>query len=73
MVEKEKIGELKKVIEKSPIPIVNVVEEYPTSEIKWRSFTIRAENTVTGPFRALQLNPYNYSEGKTTTKSKEMK
>jgi hypothetical protein len=54
----EKKTELKNIIEKSPIPVVNVVEEDPSSEIKWRSFTIRAENTVTGPFRALQLNPY---------------
>ena len=65
----EKKKELEKIVKKSPVPIVNVVEEDPSSEIKWRSSTIRAEKTITGPFRALQINPYGYSEGKVTKKA----
>jgi hypothetical protein len=65
--------ELKKLVERSPIPTVNVVEEDPTSELKWRCLNLRAGNTITGPYRSLSLKPYNDSEGYVTKKSEARK
>lgn len=65
--------ELKKLFERSPQPVVNVVEEDPSSEIKWRCLNLRTSNTITGPYRSLSLKPYKNSEGYVTKKAEARK
>ena len=64
----KKLKVFKKIVEESPLPSVGIVEEDPTSDLKWRCLSLRAGHSITGPYRSLSLKPNRDSEGIVTKK-----
>jgi len=65
--------ELKREIEASRMPKINIVEEDATSQGKWKSLSLRAGRDIVGPYRSIQLSPYPTSEWKIVRKSSAKK
>lgn len=61
--------DLKKLVDGSRIPTVSTVE----IDGRFKALSLRAGNSVTGPYRALKLTPYYSSDARVTSLEKAMK
>lgn len=65
----ELTADLKKRVAESRIPTVDVVEV----DGRFKALSLRAGKSITGPYRALKLSPYSYSDARVTNQEKAKK